>query len=223
MDDSDHIYQIDMSKVTVIKEILEYSKTNFNQPYLYHFTAHIHQPDQFNQKRFIQNVQRKLHRHYRVYFKSRLKLMKMNGNSTVRIQDAKGCPDFMLYYSIEHKIEKSDRINGNYSTNSNGWEVTEDYLHIHIHIVFNMVTGYIPQSISGFVLKALNDIDGLQKAQYHRRYNGQLYHNLNCEFDDAFRRAQYLCKNDQKSEQIPFRKKFGYTPLPAKEALLKVA
>lgn len=224
MEGSNHVYNLDVAKCKTVKTILQHAQCHFNQPYLYHFTAHIHKPDQFNQKRFIQNLQRKLQRQYRQYFKQRLKLKLLDGCKAVKIQDAKGCPDFVLYYSIEHKAETIDRINGDYNrANSIVWEVTKDYLHIHIHIVFNMVSGYIPQSISGFVLKALNDIDGLQKAQYHRRHNGQLYHNLNHEFNDAFARGQYLCKTDQKSEDIPFRKTFGYTQVLVEMVAVKLA
>lgn len=123
----------------------------------------------------------------------------------------RNAPQHIGYYSVETK-------NG-YFVDHEGKKLPDDYLHIHLHLVCNCGRGYHPASVSGFVLKGLNNIDGLQKAQYHRRCKdlgfGDLYHNLNIkpEFDDAVQRGSYLAKLDQKDESIPFKKTWGCSRL----------
>ena len=122
-----------------------------------------------------------------------------------------GAPKHVGYYSIEMKY-------GDFHDNE-GNKLPKNYLHIHLHLICDCAKGYRPTSVSGFVLKALNNISGLQKGQYHRRCkdlgHGDLYHDLNIkpEFDDALLRASYLAKLDQKDETIPFKKTWGCSRL----------
>lgn len=197
-------YRINTETEKKIKKILTNAKKEFTQPYLYHFTCHIYNHNLFNQKRLLEDLKRKLSNEYRSYFKQKLK------QKYLPVQKAKSCPNFICFYSIEFKKETHSKIRGEYYKTD---LYTEDYLHIHIYIVFDVVQGYIPTSIAGFVSNALNNISGLRNAQYCKRKNGMLYHNLNKEFDDAVLRASYLAKTDQKSSEIPFRKTFGHTRL----------
>lgn len=201
-------YSINNATKQTIKNILSHGKSKFNQPYLYHFTSHIYNSDNFKPDRLIENLKRKLKKEYREYFKEKIKQKGIN------IQNARGCPEFICFYSIEYKKETRKRISGNYQDKS---AFTEDYLHIHIYLLFNVVQGYLPSSIPGFVIVAMNKIDGLRTAQYHKRANGQLYHNLNKEFEDAIERSNYLAKTDQKSSKIPYRKTFGHTRIPTQQ------
>lgn len=190
-------YKIDGDNYDKLESFIEHAKTEMKYPCMFHLLSHIHDADEFNESKrdLLKDFERGLKRGFK-------------GSK----QD---CPDVLIAYSIEFKYTTKKEIDdekGAYKYDqskfykSNGAD--QPFLHIHFYVIADCNKTH-PTTFKNKAIKSLNAVSGLRAGRYFASIKGELYKKVKDDYDDCFQRILYIGKLDQKSNMIPFRKKFG--------------
>lgn len=186
-------YVIDVRNHNKNTNLLEQCRAEFKQPYLIQYVAKI-EPSCFNQSKLSEDFKRG--------FKRTIKQHKKSWKTS---------PNYQAFYSLEYKKSDARKIEGDYSIKTNllSKKSLIDYHHIHLYLCFDCHTPYRPMDMNNLVIETLNNITGMSKAHYSKRYDSDLYyHNLNSDYEDAIIHIQYISKIEQK-DGVQYQKKSG--------------
>lgn len=181
-------YKIKNKQYDKLEALITHAKDKMSNPCIYHMLSWVRFPDRFasEKRNLIKSFKRNLKKQY--------KTLKQE------------VPDTLLAYSIEFKYTDGDEIKGVNTHPTTSEQLP--FLHIHFHIIADC-NNCNPITFPEYARKALNDIEGLDKARYFKSNNDELYKKVKDDFADSFQRLLYIGKINQKSPEIPFRETFG--------------
>lgn len=203
MSSTGRAYKYDQKAIKAIYKFIDYGYSNFKNPILFHIKAVV-MPNNLKLETLLKNLNRNLDKIYKDNARDR-------GSKVIN-----GMPDVKWFWSLEygngsvlksHYHPKQDKrfIRIPKSSDSN--------YHLHLYAMVDCnLKKYRESPTVENVRKAVNQVDGLDCAIYLKRENGELFHRVKNEIDDAKERMVYLAKIEQKQDEkilLTFRKKRG--------------
>lgn len=191
-------YEINPIHYEKIESLALHARDSMVSPCCFHFLSHISEPDRFEEtkRNLIKEFERELKRQFR--------------------STSQECPKILVLYSIEFKYTSNKEVEGGadaYDTSRFDIPRTP-FLHIHFYVIADCSRTH-PTLFKDKAIDSLNNLGGLRAGRYLPSKNGELYKKLKGEdFNDTFQRLLYVGKIEQKSPEIPFRKRFGTSKVP---------
>ncbi|WP_317889660.1 MULTISPECIES: hypothetical protein [Acinetobacter calcoaceticus/baumannii complex] len=191
-------YEINPVHYDKIENLALYARDNMSYPCCFHFLSHIDDPETFKETK--RNLIKEFERELKRQFKS----------------SPQECPEVLVLYSIEFKYTTNKEVEGGTDAyDTSRFDIPKaPFLHIHFYVIADCRRTH-PGLFRDKAIASLDNLGGLRAGRYLLSKNNELFKKLKGEyFDDTFQRLLYVGKVEQKSPEIPFRKKFGTSKVP---------
>lgn len=196
-------YKVEERNYDKLEGFVKHARDNMVSPCMFHLLSHIYDADEFkkSKRNLIKSFERGLKRAFK--------------------DSEQVCPNVQIAYSIEFKHTNEKEVNG--SEGAYEYEPSsflrpkgkQPFLHIHFYVIADCNKTH-PTTFKNKAIASLNEIGGLRAGRYFVSNKGELYKKVKDDYDDCFQRILYIGKIDQKSDDIPFQKKFGISKLHSK-------
>lgn len=194
-------YGVEQDKYDLLEKFILYANESMTSPYMFHLLSHISDVEAFKvtKRTLLKEFQRELKRQFK--------------------SSSQNCPKVLIAYSIELKYTTLKEVNGEedaYAYNHDNFltpKGTIPFLHIHFYVIADC-NKTNPRLFKKYAIAALDNLKGLRAGRYFTSNQGELYKKVKQNLDDCFNRILYIGKIEQKSPDIPFRKRFGMSSLP---------